>query len=158
MTEEAKTTPVVKRNVGRPSKDTPECCGRILELAAQGAGMAEYAADFGIDRTTLFDWRDRHPDFSTALSRAKLLEQSWWEEQARINVKNKDFNANLWYRCAAARFREDYTERQVTEVSGPNGGAIKTESVVKLDTRALDPEQREALKVALQTAVEGAGK
>jgi transposase-like protein len=147
-----------KRPVGRPSKYKPEFCERMLEMAAEGCGMAEYAAEFGIDRTTLFDWAASHEDFSTALTRAKIIEQSWWEREARLNVKNKDFNANLWYRCAASRFREDYTERKSTEVSGPNGGAIKTESAVRLDTRALDPEQREALKIALQTAVESAGK
>ena len=146
-----------KRPVGRPSKYKPEYCERMLEMAAEGMSMAEYAAEFGIDRTTLFDWAASHEEFSTALTRAKSLEQAWWEREARLGVKNKEFNANLWYRCAASRFRDDYTERKVTEVSGPGGGSIKTESVTKIDARDLDPEQREALKQALLSAMkEGA--
>jgi len=150
MTEEAPK----KRPVGRPSKYKPEFCERMLEMAAEGCGMAEYAAEFGISRETLFDWRDQHEEFSTALTRAKIIEQSWWEREARLNVKNRDFNANLWYRCAASRFREDYTERKATEVSGPNGGAMKIESTTKLDTRMLDADQRDMLKAVLTAAVE----
>ena len=149
MTEEAPK----KRPVGRPTKYKPEYCERVLEMAAEGASMAEYAAEFGIDRTTLFDWRDQHEDFSTALTRAKILEQAWFEREARLNMRNKDFNANLWYRSALSRFRDDYAERRITEVSGPDGGAIKTESVTKIDTRGLDEDQREILKAALQAAV-----
>lgn len=130
---------------GRPSKYKPEFCERVLEMAAEGMSMAEYAAEFGIDRTTLFDWRDRHPEFSTALARAKILEQSWWECQARLNVKNKDFNANLWYRCAASRFRDDYTERKSTELTGPGGGAVQVESRT-LDINNLSHEEMIALR------------
>ena len=150
MTEEAPK----KRPVGRPSKYKPEYCERILEMAAEGAGMAEYAAEFGIDRTTLFDWRDSHEEFSTALTRAKILEQAWFEREARMNMRNKEFNSNLWYRSVLSRFRDDYAEKRITEVSGPDGGAIKTESVTKIDTRGLDDEQRETLKAALLAAVE----
>jgi transposase-like protein len=149
MTEEAPK----KRPVGRPSKYKPEYCERILEMAAEGASMAEYAAEFGIDRTTLFDWRDQHEEFSTALARAKILEQAWFEREARMNMKNKEFNANLWYRSALSRFRDDYAEKRITEVSGPDGGAIKTETVAKIDTRTLDESQRELLRAALTSAV-----
>lgn len=154
MTEQAPK----KRPVGRPSKYKPEYCERILEMAAEGCSMAEYAAEFGIDRTTLFDWRDQHEEFSTALTRAKVLEQSWWEREARMNVKNKEFNANLWYRCAASRFRDDYTERKSTEVSGPGGAPLQVESVTKIDASTLDPDHREALKAALLAASESPGK
>lgn len=149
MTDEAPK----KRPVGRPSKYKPEYCERVLEMAAEGMSMAEYAAEFGIDRATLYHWGEEHPEFLTALTRAKSLEQAWWEREARLGVRSKDFNANLWYRCAASRFRDDYTERKVTEVSGPQGGAIKTESVTKIDTRGLDDDQREILKAALLAAV-----
>lgn len=120
--------------------------------------MAEYAAEFGIDRTTLFDWAASHEEFSTALTRAKILEQSWWEREARMNVRNREFNANLWYRCAASRFRDDYTERKATEVSGPGGAPVQVESVTKIDAASLDPDHREALKAALLAASESTGK
>lgn len=115
--------------------------------------MAEYAAAFEVDRVSLYDWAAAHEDFSTALMRAKQLEQAWWEREARLNVKNREFNANLWYRCAASRFRDDYTERKVTELSGPNGGAVQIEAS-SVDVGALEPTQREALKQLLLAAKE----
>ena len=138
-----------KRPVGRPTKYKPEYCEEVLKMAAEGMSMAEYAAAFGVDRPTLYDWKEQHVEFSTALTRAKALEQSWWEREARLNVKNREFNANLWYRCAAARFRDDYTERKETAVTGADGGAIKIEQTQKIDARQLDPSERQVLKKIL---------
>lgn len=148
MTEE---TPK-KRPVGRPSKYKPEYCERVIDLSKQGAGWAEYASEFEVDRASLFRWAEEHEDFAQALTRAKVHEQAWFERAGRLNLGSKEFNANLWGKSVSARFRDDYTERKVTEVSGPDGGAIKTESVTKIDTRALDADQREALKAALMAA------
>ena len=138
-------TATAKRPVGRPSKYKPEFCERVIELASEGAGWAEYAADFGIDRPTLYDWAAAHPEFSTALTRAKVLEQAWFEREGRLNLKNREFNANLWSKSVSARFREDYTERRVSEVTGANGGAVQVEAK-GVDTDALSPDQRNALR------------
>lgn len=150
---DAKKLEKVKRPVGRPSKYKPEYCERVLELAKEGASMAEYAAEFGIDRTTLFDWRDQHEEFSTALTRAKILEQAWFEREARLNMKNKDFNANLWYRSALSRFRDDYAEKRITELSGPNGEPVQVQSQV-VDARRLGQEQRDTLRALIEAAKE----
>jgi hypothetical protein len=57
------------------------------------------------------------------------------------------FNAMVWSKSVAARFREDYTERK--EVSGIDGGPIKTENTNKLDVSGLSLEELEALEKAL---------
>jgi hypothetical protein len=54
--------------------------------------------------------------------------------------------------------RAGWREVNRTEITGPDNGAVKVETTTKLDTRALDAEQREALKLALQTAIESDGK
>jgi len=141
-----------KRPVGRPTKYKPEYCERVIEMAREGRGWADYAASFEVDRASLYDWADNYEDFSTALKRAKVLEQQWWEDQARTNLKNREFNANLWRTSAQARFREDYTERKETAVTGANGGAIQVEQTQKIDARELDADQREVLKQILLAA------
>jgi hypothetical protein len=143
-----------KRPVGRPTKYKPEYCEEIIELGKQGKSIAQMAAAFDVDKASIFDWAAAHEDFSTSLARARAYSQTWWEDKAQQNLGSRDFNAQLWLKSVASRFREDYTEKQVTEVSGPNGGAIKTESVTKIDTRGLDEDQRETLKAALMAAVE----
>ena len=118
-------------------------------MAKEGKGWANYAAEFEVDRASLYDWAASHEDFSTALTRAKVLEQQWWEDQARENLKSREFNANLWIKSAQARFRDDYTERKETAVTGADGGAIKVEQTQKIDARQLDPAAREVLKKIL---------
>jgi len=143
-----------KRPVGRPSKYKPEYCEQIIELGKQGKSIAQMAAAFDVDKASVYRWADEEETFRTALARARTYSQTWWEDKAQQNLGTRDFNAQLWLKSVASRFRDDYTEKQVTEVSGPNGGAIKTESVTKIDTRGLDEDQRETLKAALMAAVE----
>jgi hypothetical protein len=135
----------VKRPVGRPSKYKPEYCERVIALGKEGYSYAEIAADLEVDKASLYDWAAAHEEFSTALRAAKTFEQAWFEREARSNMKNRDFNANLWYRSAASRFRDDYTERKETQLTGANGGAVQVESK-SVDTDALSADQRSALR------------
>lgn len=147
MSEAAK----VKRPVGRPSKYKPEYCERVIALGKEGYSYAEIAADLEIDKASLYDWAAAHEEFSTALRAAKTFEQAWFEREARSNMKNRDFNANLWYRSAASRFRDDYTERKETQLTGANGGAVQVETKA-IDTDALSADQRNALRELILAA------
>lgn len=143
-----------KRPVGRPTKYRPEYCEQIIELGKQGKSIAQMASHFDVDKASIFDWDKSHPDFSTALARAKAHSQTWWENTAQQNMDNRNFNAQLWLKSVASRFRDDYTEQTKTEITGKDGGAIKTESVVAFDASTLDPEDRDAVKQALLLALE----
>lgn len=140
--------------MGRPTKYKPEYCEEIIALGKQGKSIAQMAAHFDVDKASIYDWAANHEEFSTALARARACSQTWWEDKAQENLGCRDFNAQLWLKSVASRFREDYTEKQITEVSGPDGGAIKTESVTKIDASTLDADQRAALKAALLAAKE----
>lgn len=137
-----------KRPAHRPSTYKPEYCERIIEMAKEGHGPASYAAEFNIDRATLYKWADTYEDFRTALSRAKQFEQLWWENAGRQGMFAEKFNALVWKTSMQARFRDDYTEKKVSEISGPNGSPIQIQSQV-IDARDLDEDQRAALKQAL---------
>ena len=147
-----------KRPVGRPSKYKPEFCEKIIEIAKTGAGPVEWALACDVDRASMYRWAEEHEEFRTALTRAKMLEQQWWESAGRSGMYLDKFNALVWKTSMQARFRDDYTERKVTEVSGPDGAAMKVETTTKLDTRMLDDDQREILKAALQAAIESGKK
>lgn len=147
-----------KRPVGRPSKYKPEYCEQIIELGKQGKSIAQMASFFDVDKASVYRWAEEEESFRTALARAKAHSQTWWEDKAQQHLGTRDFNAQLWLKSVTSRFRDDYTEKQITEVSGPDGGAIKTESVTKIDATTLDPTHREALKAALLAASESTGK
>jgi hypothetical protein len=99
----------------------------MLELAAAGKSLAQISARLDIPRTTLISWGEQHDEFSTALMRAKELEQNWWEDQAQENLTADKFNAPVWKKSMEARFRNDYTDRQ--EVTGKDGGPIETKEL-----------------------------
>ena len=144
-----------KRPVGRPSKYKPEFCQQIIELGKQGKSIAQMAAHFDVDKASIFRWMDESEDFRTALARAKAHSQTWWENKAQENMDNRNFNAQLWLKSVASRFRDDYTERTQTEITGKDGGAVKVETKT-IDSRALTPEQREALRGVLMAVKESA--
>ena len=144
-----------KRPVGRPTKYKPEYCEQIIQLGKEGKSIAQMASFFDVDKASIFDWAASHEDFSTALARARVHSQNWWEDKAQQNLASRDFNAQLWLKSVASRFRDDYTERTQTEITGKDGGAVKVETKT-IDSRALTPEQREALRGVLMAVKESA--
>lgn len=144
----------MKRPVGRPTKYRPEFCELIKTLAREGDGVAAWAGACGVDKGSLHDWRREHPEFSTAFNEAKTLEQIWWETQGKKALTADKFQASVWHKSMQARFREDYTETQRTEITGANGGAVQIETK-KIDPRQLTQEQRDALLGIIKTLDNG---
>jgi len=135
-----------KRPVGRPSLYRPEYCEKVIELGRKGCSPAEIASELDVDRVTLLGWADAHEEFSTALTRAKIHEQAWWEKAGKAGMVADKFNAAVWTKSVTARFKNDYSEKrddapQIT---------IVTNSAV--DVRQLDADSRDALRMALLSA------
>ena len=136
---------------GRPSKYKPEFCEKIIEVAQRGGSITRMAIEgCGVEKATMYDWAEAHPEFSNALTRAREISQLWWEKKAEENVDNPKFNAALWKMNVASRFREEYGEtKKSLEISGPNGGPIETKATV-IEAKSMDDNVREALRYALQ--------
>lgn len=110
--------------MSRPSTYDPKYCEQVVELGREGLSEVQISARIDVPRTTMRSWADAHPEFSSALTRAKELSQDWWESKAQEGLANREFNAGLWKANVASRFREEYGERQRIEHSGPDGGPI----------------------------------
>lgn len=122
---------------GRPSDYLPEFCERVIELGRMGKSKAQIAADLDVCRNTLDNWATVHPEFLNALTRARDFAQAWWEDKAQTGLETSGFNASLWSRSMAARFPDDYTERQKRELTGANGGPV--EQVQRIERVIVDP-------------------
>jgi hypothetical protein len=96
-----------------------DMCAAVIELGSQGYSECQISARIGIPRTTMRSWCDVHPQFSSALTRAKELEQDWWETKAQDNLETKEFNANLWNKSVSSRFRKDYGDK--VQIDGEGG-------------------------------------
>lgn len=148
--------PKPKAPVGRPTTYKHEYCEMVVNLGREGKSPAQIATALGVLREILYLWAKKYPEFLTAIKMAKQCEQTWWESQGADNLGKAPFQANVWKTSMQARFRDDYTERRVTEITGAAGGPIKTENVTTLDASGLDGDARATLR-GLLTAARGKG-
>lgn len=104
---------------GRPTDYRPEYCEQVIEWGRQGKSRTWMAANLEIDRNTIDNWAKSHPDFFSALSRAKALEQAHWEDLGHLGIGADKFNSGVWSKSMAARFPDEWRDKQ--EVTGANG-------------------------------------
>lgn len=105
---------------GRPSKYDPAFCEVVLATGAEGKTLAGMADALDIDRGTLNEWREAHPEFSRAVKRALEKAQAWWEEQGRVSTfgATEGFNATSYIFQMKNRFRDEWNDTTKTEHSG----------------------------------------
>jgi hypothetical protein len=103
---------------GRPSKYDPAYCQRVVDLGKEGYSQEQISAEIDIDRATMNRWAEAHPEFRTALTRAKELEHAWWERVGQTALFADKFQATVWAKSMQARFRDKYTEKQQIDVNG----------------------------------------
>jgi len=132
---------LVKRPIGRPALYKPEYCEQVVELGAKGKSLAQIAAALDVSRANLYDWAERYPEFSSAVSRAKDLALAWWED-AGANLlaeipKGPKLNTILWSKIMSARFPDDYRDQWRAELTGKNGGPVAVSSVTDAELIAL---------------------
>jgi len=135
--------------VGRPSLYKPEHCDMVLDLGKQGKSMTQMAAHFDVDKETVKNWTRDYPEFLAAFTRAMTFSQAWWEDQGQAGLASRDFNAPLWHKNVASRFREDYTDRK--EVTGAGGGPV---AVASVDLRGLSDAELATMQTLLGKATD----
>ena len=137
---------------GRPSKYDPAFCDQIIEHMREGASALSFAAEIGVSRATLNVWAEAHPEFLEALNAGKAACGAWWEKQGRAVAMSGGGNGQATMITFGLKNmgRDDWADRHSTELTGPDGGAIQTESrwVANLDDDTL-------AKIAAAQAVSG---
>ncbi len=110
---ENETTPQLdKRPPWRPTDYRPEFCEQVVELGRQGKSYTQIASALDINKSTLYEWKDRYPDFSNALTRARQEAQTWWEDVGQSALFAEKFQPVVYNRAMQCRFPEDYLEKQ----------------------------------------------
>jgi hypothetical protein len=100
----------VKRVPWRPTDYRPEFCERVIEWGRAGKSRTWIAAELEVNRDTLYAWMEAHPDFSDALTRAKVLEQRWWEDKGQDSLETTGFCQTMWARNMTCRFPKEWQE------------------------------------------------
>lgn len=118
---------------GRPTDYRPEFCDKVVEWGRLGKSKAWMAAELGVSKQTVYDWEAAHPNFLEATTRAITFSQQWWEDAGQRGMEADKFNSAVWTKNMAARFRDEWTDRQ--ELTGADGAAL-TLPVINVTTTA----------------------
>jgi len=122
-----------KRPVGRPTLYTLEMCDVVIALgmgdpedgySGGGHSIAQMARHIGVAVDTMYEWKEKHPEFSEALSRAVNLSEAWWEDKAHAGINVQGFNGGLWKIVMSARFPKTYREPAKIELTGKDGAPL----------------------------------
>lgn len=87
-------------------------CNKAAEVLANGESLAAVCAELNICRATLYEWKEKHPEFAKALNRGLQKAQRVWESIGRDGVEGdiKNFGGTAWIFTMKNRFREDYRD------------------------------------------------
>ena len=111
---------------GRPTDYRPEYCEQVLAWGNEGKSVTWMAAQLDVNRDTIYEWERVHPEFSDALSRARLKCQAWWEDQGQTGLMSPAFNGSVWAKNMGARFKDDWSDAKKVELTGKDGGAVQS--------------------------------
>ncbi len=94
------------------SEYKPEYCDVASKVLAGGESLAAVCAELDICRKTLYNWRDSHPEFASALNVGLQKAQRDWERLGREGIDGtlEKFSASPWIFTMKNRFRDDYAE------------------------------------------------
>ncbi len=133
-----------KGSPGRPSDYSDQIADEIVRRIAAGDPLAKICREEGIGRTTVYAWREAHPEFSERFARARLIgfdaiaedALEIADEQRGDPVRDK---LRVWtrFQLLAKWDPKRYGERVATEITGANGGPVKVEEIRRT---VVDPE------------------
>lgn len=140
--------------MGRHSTYSEEIAAEIVDRITEGETLADICRDDHMPGyRTIYDWEKAHPEFSANITRARLYGYDQIANATRLVAKGEpgyssgdvqrdklmvDTDLKL-----LAKWDKRYGDKVQTEVSGPDGKPIQTES--KLDLSGLSTDQLRAL-------------
>lgn len=162
-TPEAAPEPAPKR-IGRPPRrPNPLDEGildRICDGLVEGHSIKKVCEPDDMPHWTMvYRTMAKDPAFANEIARAREAQQEVIADDIvdkADKATEKDYNSvklQIWARQwrAAKLAPKKYGDKQVTEVTGANGGPLQVQAVT-IDATKLEPEHREALKQALLAA------
>lgn len=98
----------------------PEYCDIAAKVLANGESLAAVCAELDICRKTLYNWKDAHPEFESALDRGLQKSQRDWERLGKQGISGEidRFSPTPWIFTMKNRFRADYAEEKEKSSEG----------------------------------------
>jgi hypothetical protein len=104
---------------GRPTKYKEEYCQIMEDQLAKGHSItATTHMVGGVNKSTIYEWKDKHPEFSDSISRgfAKGLQMFEGLLMGKMNGTKKNVDTSCLIFVLKTRFHKEYGEIQKHEV------------------------------------------
>ena len=105
-----------KNPVGRPDKYKPEFCDYIKKWGKDGETAIYWAERLNINKSTLYYWREKYPDFSDAFSLAMQSAEVWFLRKGKDGLTSDRFRDSLYKFKMVSIFRGEYVQRSEQSV------------------------------------------
>ena len=108
---------------GRPTKYKPEFCDVVVKVGEDGDTLVGMAEACDVDRATITNWMEEHPEFFSAVKRGLQKSQVWWEKQGRSATFGAvpGFNPTSYIFNMKNRFPSDWREKQDVDLTSSDG-------------------------------------
>jgi transposase-like protein len=152
------------RKVGRPPKYiySPELADTIYDLMVEGMDMVEACKALGLNRGTVYRWKDQYPEFESLCARAReaMMEKRLSDLRTSIKKAKKDKEDPTWFKVELSFEQWNaervaprlYAPKNKTEVTGKDGAPIQIQQHTIIDSRNLTSDEREMLRQVLLAA------
>ncbi len=128
--------------IGRPTDYTPEIAADICSWIARGKSLQKFCEQDGTpDQTSVYRWLSKFPEFLQMYTRARedqadthadgLVDLSDTATPETVHVVKLQTETRKW--IAAKLKPRKYGDRTTTELTGADGGPIKTEGTGNFD-------------------------
>ncbi len=109
-----KDTQITKGKAGRPTKMTDEVVKKLIACFSNGFSDQLACDHVGIDKVTLYNYCDKHPEFSTIKERLKKNPVAAATLNIVKAIDNGDVKASQWY--LERKCKDEFSLRTETEV------------------------------------------
>ena len=107
----------VRLKPGQPTKYDPKYCDMIIEHLEGGLSIESFAGVIGVSRDSIYEWKDKHQEFSDSIKTGIEKSLLFWEKLGRAGTtgKIKGFNCSTFIFTMKNRFK--WTDRIESNVS-----------------------------------------
>lgn len=120
--------------MARPTEYKPELGEELIQLMATGLSITAAAAELGFHRDTIYDWAEKHPEFSDALKLGRGKRVHKLETELLTASEGPVVTARIFALKNADP--HEWREKVVQEHTGKDGGPIETQDVTPSRRRA----------------------
>lgn len=108
----------VRLKPGQPTKYDPKYCDMIIEHLEGGLSIESFAGVIGVSRDSIYEWKDKHQEFSDSIKTGIEKSLLFWEKLGRAGTtgKIKGFNCSTFIFTMKNRFK--WTDRTETNLNG----------------------------------------